>query len=149
MRRSWKVHTISRCWNAGNTSWKDLFLGRLRMNCCVGNEDVYLRVLDKRINRWYRIHRPLVRLEHFSPRHKYFSSKYNSHSNEFFIAHQSLYWKKESTAYSTPHFLEDNEILLTWFLFITGITRGTLWSCKFINHSLKHEVVIFAEILKH
>ena len=94
MRRSWKVHTISRCWNAGNTSWKDLFLGRLRMNCCVGNEDVYLRVLDKRINRWYRIHRPLVRLEHFSPRHKYFSSKYNSHSNEFFIAHQSLLLKK-------------------------------------------------------
>ena len=34
-------------------------------------------------------------------------------------------------------------------LLITGITTSTVRSCAFINHSLKHKVVIFAEFLKH
>ena len=33
--------------------------------------------------------------------------------------------------------------------FITGITRSTIQSCTFINLSLKHIAVIFAEFLKH
>ena len=47
-------------------------------------------------------------------------------------------------------FLEENEILqFVFFFFITGITRSALRSCIFINHSLKHKVVIFAEFLKY
>ena len=48
--KSWKFHITSFCWNADNSSGKDLFLGRLRIVCCVGNEDVYLKVVeDKRL----------------------------------------------------------------------------------------------------
>ena len=47
--KSWKVH-ISRCWNADNSSGMDLLLGKWWIICCVGNEDVYLKVFeDKRL----------------------------------------------------------------------------------------------------
>ena len=35
------------------------------------------------------------------------------------------------------------------FLFITGITKSTLWSCTVINYSLKPKVLFFAEFFKH
>ena len=34
------------CWNADNSSGKELFLRRLRIVRCVGNEDVYLKVFE-------------------------------------------------------------------------------------------------------
>ena len=41
--KSWKVLIISRCWNVDNSSEKDVFLGRLQLVYCVGNEDGLLK----------------------------------------------------------------------------------------------------------
>ena len=43
--QSWNVLVISRCWNVDNSSEKNLFLGRLRIVCGVGNEDGLLKSL--------------------------------------------------------------------------------------------------------
>ena len=81
--KSWKVLIRSRCWNVGNSSGKDLFLGRLQVVCHVGNEDRLLKRFWVGINNEYRIHQPL---QHFSPCRNYFFSKCNSHSTKCFVA---------------------------------------------------------------
>ena len=56
--------------------------------------------------------------------------------------------QNESTAYLIPHFLEEKEIS-QFVSFHHWHTRSTLQSSTFINHSIKHKVVIFVEFLKH
>ena len=41
--KSWKVLITSRCWDVYISSVKDLFLGRLLVVCCIGNEDGLLK----------------------------------------------------------------------------------------------------------
>ena len=145
MLKSWKAHFISRCWNADNSSGKDLFLGWLRIVFCVGNEDVCLNffmnkrsIQDSLTTVVYIFHLAVnISLQNII----------DTALNVYLLVNL-LYWQSETTAYVTPHFLEENK-LCTWFLFITSRARSRLRSCKFINHSLKHKVVIFAEFLKH
>ena len=90
---------------------------------------------------------------HFSPCRKYFSSKCNSHSTEFFVASQSLLFTKLiHCLFNSTFFRGKSNFAICFFSlrpFITGIIRSTLRSCTFVSHSLKHKVVVFAEFLKH
>ena len=90
---------------------------------------------------------------HFSSCRKYFSSKCNSHSTEWFVASQSLLLTKRiHCLIKSAFFREKRNFAICFFSLrplITGMTRSTLRSCTFINHFLKHKVVIFVEILKY
>ena len=99
---NWKP---ARCWNAGNSSGKDLFLGRLRIVWCVGNEDIYLKVfVDKRLvqdssaNLVYTFHIavniPLQNIIHTAL--------------SFSLLANLFYWQNESTVYLIPQFSEEN-----------------------------------------
>ena len=99
--KSWKFHVITRCWNAENSSGKDLLLGRWRIVCCVNNKDVYLKVF------WFIDHCSVQ----FSPRRKYYFSKYNSHSIECFVANESFLLTKRIHCLFSSALFKGNEIL--------------------------------------
>ena len=106
--KSWKVHIISRCWNANNSSGKSLFLGRLQIVCCGDNEDVYLQVFeDKRV-----IQDSSVTAVYIFYLVVNICLQNIIHTALSILLLANLFnWKNESTACLTPHFLEENEIL--------------------------------------
>ena len=61
-----------------------------------------------------------------------------------FVASQSILLTKRIHCLFNSAFFWWKMKFYTWFLFITGITRRTIRSWKFINHSLKQKVVILA-----
>ena len=75
---SWKP---ARCWNADNSSGKDLFLGRLRIVWCVGNEDVYLNIFEDKL---------LAQDSSTTVLYIFHIAVHSSHGIEFFVASQSL-----------------------------------------------------------
>ena len=125
MFKSWKFLIISLCWNVENSSGKDLFLGRLRVVCCVGNENGLLKRF------WGSIHFHLA---------VNISSKCNSHSTDSFVAIHSLLLTKRIHYFFDSAFFNRK---MKWH------NQKYLPRCTFINHSLKHKTVIFADLLKH
>ena len=98
----------ARSWNADHASRKDLFLGRLRIVWCVGNEDVYVKVFeDKRLVKDSST--TLVYIFHITIDISLQTIIHTALS--VLLLANLFYWQNESPVYLTPHFLEENEIL--------------------------------------
>ena len=102
---NWKP---ARCWNADNSSGKDLFLGRLRTFWCVGNKDFYLKVFgDKRLVQDSST--TLVYILHIAVDISLQNIIHTALSVSLLA--NLFYWQNEHTVYLTLHFLGGNEIL--------------------------------------
>ena len=109
-KTKWKYHTQlsnslnwkpARRWNADNSSGKDLFLERLRIVWCVGNEDVYLKAFeDKRLVQDSST--TVVYIFHIAV-HISFQNMIHTALSVSLLANL-FYWQNESTVYLTPHF---------------------------------------------